>query len=104
MKITRHNGTLTISEIDELVTGDSETLQSALTAALPAGVRQIEIDLSDTHFVDCGGLGALVGFRKCARTRNGDVTVRLLNPPRPVRRMVTLMQMDSTFPIEQRTE
>lgn len=106
MKITRHNGTLTISDIEELGTANSDTLQSALTAALPVadGVRQIEIDFSDTHFVDCGGLGALVALRKRARDRNAEVSVRLVNPPPPLQRMVTLMHMNDAFPIDVRAE
>jgi anti-anti-sigma factor len=106
MKITRHNGTLTISDIEELGTANSDTLQSALTAALPVAdsVRQIEIDFSETHFVDCGGLGALVALRKCARSHNSDVSVRLVNPPPPLQRMVTLMHMNEAFPIDVRAE
>ena len=103
MTITRTDGTLTIGDIDELATGSSQSLQSALTAALPAAagdLQRIDVDLSHTRFVDCGGLGALLAMRKCARSRNRNLTMRLLHPPRPVKRMVSLMRMGEAFGIE----
>lgn len=102
MKITCQGETLRVSEIGELVTATSTSFQSALHAALPEGVKQIDIDLGQTECMDCGGLGALVALRKGACGRAGGVTVRLLNPTQPVRRMFDLLQIDRAFPIETR--
>jgi anti-anti-sigma factor len=102
MKITISGDTLNVSQIAELATATANSFQSALNAALPASVRRIEIDFSDTDFVDCGGLGALVAFRNSARRCNGEVAIRLLNPPQPMQRMMSLMHMEDTFPVDHR--
>ena len=101
MKIALTDGVLNVSEIDELATGNASSFHSELTAALPDGVREIEIDMSRTDFVDCRGLGALIALRNRARTTKGDVPIRLLNPPQPLQRMVSLMHMDGHFAIEE---
>jgi anti-anti-sigma factor len=101
MKITCHGESLDVTEIDELVTSTANSFQSALRAALPPGVTQINLDLSQTDWVDCGGLGALVALRKGACKQNGSVNIRLINPTAPVRRLFALLRLDQSFPIEQ---
>lgn len=100
MKIVVHGDTLNVSDIRELATATAITFQSELSAALSSShVRQIDLDLSQTSFVDCGGLGALVAIRK--KASNGHTaTVRLLNPPKPLQHMVNLMKMTGVFPME----
>lgn len=100
MKFVVHGDTLNVSEIRELATATATSFQCELTAALSADVRRIDLDLSQTVFVDCGGLGALVAIRKKASNGHGSATIRLLNPPKPLQQMVNLMKMESVFPIE----
>lgn len=98
MKIVVHGDTLDVSEIRELGTGTANLFQSELGAALSEAVKNINLDLSQTSFVDCGGLGALVAIRN--KASNGHAaTIRLLNPPKPLQRIVTMMKMDDVFPI-----
>lgn len=99
MKFIVHGDTLNVSEIRELGTATANSFQSQLSAALSARVKHIDLDLSQTTFVDCGGLGALIAIRK--KASNGHTaTIRLLNPPKPLQRIVTMMKMDEVFPIE----
>lgn len=99
MKFVVNGDTLNVSDIRELATASANSFQSELSAALSSEVRQIDLDLSQTSFVDCGGLGALVAIRK--KASNGHTaTVRLLNPPKPLQHMVNLMKMTGVFPIE----
>ena len=77
-----------------------EGLVAAIRAALPVRPRQINIDLSEVRFVDCGGLGALIAVRNCARRRNSTATVKLLNPALSTRWLLKLTRADSLFPIE----
>lgn len=98
MKITIHGDHLNVSEIGELATATANSFRSELSAALLDGVKQIDLDLSQTTFVDCGGLGALVAIRK--KAGNGTATIRLLNPPKPLQHIVNMMKMDDVFPIE----
>jgi anti-anti-sigma factor len=100
MKFVVHGDTLNVSEIRELATATANSFQSELSAALPAGVKHIDLDLSQTTFVDCGGLGALVAIRKRAGNGDGTATIRLVNPPKPLQQLVTVMKMGDVFPIE----
>ena len=99
MKLTLDGDTLNVSDIEELATANVTSFRNEL-AALPKGVRHIDIDLSHTGFVDCGGLGALVALWKTAGGRNGQILIRLLNPPHMVERLIDLMRLDRVFPVE----
>jgi len=100
MKIVVHGDTVNVSEIRELGTATANSFQSALSAALSASVKHIDLDLSQTSFVDCGGLGALIAIREKACNGQGPATVRLFNPPKPLQHIVTVMKMGDVFPIE----
>lgn len=99
MKFATRGDTLSVSEISELAAATANVFQSELATALSADVRNIDLDLSQTAFVDCGGLGALVAFRRKASNGLGAPTMRLLNAPKSLKQMVQLMKMESVFPI-----
>jgi anti-anti-sigma factor len=99
MKIVVHGDTVNVSEIRELGTATANSFQSALTAALPDSVKHINLDLSQTSFVDCGGLGALVAIRKRMNNGHGPTTIRLVNPPRDLQQIVAVMKMNDVFPM-----
>src|SRR5215510_2393603 len=101
MNILRDGETLSVSGLSELDAASCRLFKSRLKAALPANIRRINIDLSRTR-VDCGGVGALVALRNCARKQNSNVAIHLLNPTLATQRLFTLTRMDRLFPIEQR--
>ena len=97
MKFAMRGDTLSVSEIHELAAATANFFQSEMATALSAEVRNIDLDFSQTAFVDCGGLGALVALRKKASNGHGAPTVRLLNAPTSLQQMVQLMKMESVF-------
>jgi anti-anti-sigma factor len=99
MKFALRGDTLSVSEIGDLAAATAGSFQFELAGALSAEVRNIDLDLSQTGFVDCGGLGALVALRKKASNGHGAPTVRLLNAPSSLQQMVHLMKMESVFSI-----
>ena len=101
MKILRDGETLSGSGISELDAANSEAFSSQLSAALPANVRQIDIDLSRTR-MDCGGVGALVALRNFLCKNHTHIAIRLLNPTLAVQRLLAITRMDRLFPIEPR--
>src|SRR5579871_869895 len=100
MKFAVRGDTLSVSEIAELAAATAASFQFELAAALSAEVRNIDLDFSQTAFVDCGGLGALIALRKKASNGHGAPTMRLLNAPISLQQMVHLMKMESVFPME----
>ena len=97
MRIRTAQDVLTVSDIEQLDAAHSEAFQSAVAAALAPAVKQVEIDLSHTGFIDCGGVGALVALCKRARGCNANATVRLRNPGKPIQRLLQLTHADEMF-------
>ena len=101
MKIENLGTCLTISEIQELTAVNSSNFRDEVRAALPNSPPLIEIDLSQTRFVDSSGLGALFALYRATAQRNG-VVLRLLNPRPEIRQLLELTQMQQLFEIVQR--
>lgn len=99
MKIRHEGNNLNVSELVELGLSNSGLFRSQICAALPAGVKNIVIDLSATDFMDCGGLGALVALNKTARNHDDAIAVHLVNPVPQVRQIFELTRMDEIFGI-----
>lgn len=102
MKITQDGDNLNISEVKDLSSDNSDTFRHEICRSLPAAVKTIEVDLSQTRFVDSSGLGALVGVYKTAARSNGAVTVRLVNPSAPLQQMFELTRLHRIFEVVQR--
>src|SRR6266550_4298142 len=98
MKIIRDGKKLKVSQIGELAAGSCRAFHSAVYAVLGPDLSEIEIDLSDTSFLDCGGVGALLALRKSARRQNGRVAIRLLNPTSSAQRLFQLTGLEHLFP------
>ncbi|HWA10528.1 MAG TPA: STAS domain-containing protein [Opitutaceae bacterium] len=102
MKIANTGQCLSISEIPELTAVNSadfrEEVHSSLQPEFPA---VIEIDLSDTRFVDSSGLGALFALYRTIG-EDGAVVLRLLNPKPEIQQLLELTQMQELFEIVQR--
>jgi anti-sigma B factor antagonist len=101
MKIQNQGQCLTISEIPELTAVNSAQFREEVRAALPEAPPVIEIDLSETRFVDSSGLGALFALYRAAGEDDG-ITLRLLNPKPEVQQLLELTQMEQLFEIVQR--
>jgi anti-sigma B factor antagonist len=100
MKLEIKGGVLSVSEIKELDGADS--LCQQVRTALPDSVQAIEIDLSQTEFLDSGGLGELIALQKMALQQCGQASVRVLNPPPPIEQLLELTRLQRLFPILKR--
>lgn len=101
MKIENHGENLTVSEIPELTAVNSGQFRERVGAALPTAPGLIEIDLSQTQFVDSSGLGALFALYRSAANGKG-ATLRLVNPAPEIQQLFELTQMHQLFEIVQR--
>jgi anti-sigma B factor antagonist len=98
MKIENQGGNLRISEIPELTAVNSANFREEVKTALPESPVVIEIDLSQTRFMDSSGLGALFALYRSTRQTEG-VVLRLLNPTREIQQLLELTQMQQLFEI-----
>jgi anti-sigma B factor antagonist len=97
MKVQTRGETLAISGLKELAAGNSQSFRDQVRSALTDEQKSIEIDLSQTMFVDSCGLGALIALHKAVCARDGRV--RLLYPTPPVRQILELTRMHRIFEI-----
>jgi anti-sigma B factor antagonist len=73
-------------------------LRQRLHTAIEGGRFAVVLDLSDVAFVDSTTLGVMLGARKQARARGGDL--RLVVPQTDVRRILELTQLDRVLTID----
>lgn len=97
MKMQIQGETLRVSEVADLGTACSNRFRDETCAALAATLKNIEIDLSQTTFVDSCGLGALISLHETVRGRNG--LLRLINPNPAVQQILELTRMHRIFEI-----
>ena len=95
--------TITISEeilrvvgLPELTAANCNEVRKKVCSVLN-GHSVIEVDLSQTAFIDCAGLGALIAVRNQTHGRKG--VVRLLNPTAPVQQLLDFMRAGRIFEI-----
>ena len=97
MKMSTNGETLQVYGVRELAAANSNTIRDQVRSALQEGQRNIEIDLSETGFLDSCGLGALIALHKTACGRKG--TLRLVNPMPSVLQILELTRMHRIFEI-----
>ena len=100
MKFEVRGETLTVGEVRELGADNFQDFRERVRAAMPEKSRNIEIDLSQTSFLDSCGLGALISLRKTANSRNGKL--RLLYPNPRLLLMFDITHMHNIFEIVKR--
>src|SRR2546425_10768576 len=102
MKMQIEGNTLRISELTELGAADSNDFRDGVRSSMNGDLKNIEIDLSQTTFIDSCGLGALIALHKTACSRKG--MLRLLNPQPSVQQILELTRMHRIFEIKRAPE
>jgi anti-anti-sigma factor len=80
LEIQQDLDVLRISGIRRLDAARALDLQRVVAAALTGRIKTIELDLSQTVFLDSCGLGALIGLRNAVGRCNGAVLLRNPTP------------------------
>ena len=102
MKIEQDGNNLRVSDIPELNAINATLFRDEVRAAMPRSTQMIEIDLSQTRFVDSSGLGALFALYKAANNGHDGVILRLLNPKPAIQQLFELTQLHQLFEIARR--
>lgn len=99
MKIYDSGDILRVSNIKQLSAETSDFFREEVRAAAVSDIKAIEIDLSETDFVDSCGLGALISIYKFANRRHAAVPIRLVNPSSSVQQILELTRLHRIFEI-----
>jgi len=97
MRTQASGDTLQILGVTQLAAANANAFRDWVRESFAETQKNIEIDLSQTAFLDSYGLGALVELHKTACSRAGRL--RLLNPQPPVEQVLQLTRMDQIFEI-----
>ena len=97
MKVQTRGESINISGLKELGATNANLFRDQVRATMTDAQKCIEVDLSETMFIDSCGLGALIALQKTCSNRNG--AVRLLNPTPPVQQILELTRMHRVFEI-----
>jgi len=100
MKMDAKGDTLRIRSVLQLGEANAKAFRDWVRAALEDGHKNIEVDLSQTTFVDSSGLGALVALHKTAASRKGSL--RLVNPQPSVQQILELTRLDGILEVVKR--
>ncbi len=98
MKIKQDGHRMSVSHIPELSAVNSTLFRDEVQAAIPPALLALDIDLSQTLFVDSCGLGALFSLYKSTGNGSG-IKMRLLNPAPQIQQLLELTQMHQFFEI-----
>jgi anti-sigma B factor antagonist len=97
IKVQIQGDTLNVAGVKELSAANANAFRDQVRGSLADRLKNIDIDLSQTMFLDSCGLGALISLHKTACTRSGSV--RLLNPTPPVQQILELTRLHRVFEI-----
>jgi anti-anti-sigma factor len=101
MKTDIAESVLAVVGFAEMTAANSKLFRKRVCAALN-GHTAVEIDLSQTTFMDCTSLGALIAIRKPVRGRK--IAVRLVNPTPQVQQLLHIMRAGQILEIVNRPE
>lgn len=88
---------LRVTELKELVAGNASQLREEVRISFQADWRGVDIDLSQTSFVDSSGLGALIALHKALRAQNANL--RLVSPSASAMQVIELTRLHQFFEI-----
>lgn len=97
MKIYSVGPILRVTDVNELNATNAPTLRDNVRAALKPETTSIDLDLSDTTFIDSSGLGVLIALQKTMTTRMG--TLRVINPTATVVQVLELTRLHRVLEI-----
>ena len=88
---------IVIAEVKELGAANANGFRDWVRSSITDGQKDIDVDLSQTTFIDSCGLGALIALHKTACAKQG--ALRLLRPQPQVQQILELTRMHRIFEI-----
>jgi anti-sigma B factor antagonist len=96
--VAENNGATVIrpgdARVDLQVAGEFRT---SLLEVIEFGHRKLVVDMSEVHFMDSSGLGALVSALKTLKLLKGGGDIRLANVQPPVVALLEIIRLHRVF-------
>jgi anti-anti-sigma factor len=80
MKIEAQGETLRVYDVKELGAANAGAFRHEVRAAMRDEVNSVDIDLSETQYLDSCGIGALISLKKTSQSKNGLFRLVYLRP------------------------
>jgi anti-sigma B factor antagonist len=93
----RSRGCLKVSGIHELSAVNAREVRDAIVTTLESDLKDVDVDLSETVFLDSCGIGALISVYKEINKRQGQF--RVLHPTARAEQILDLTRMGQLFTI-----
>lgn len=100
MNIFPFGTVLKVTDVRELNATTGPVFRDQVRASLKPDHKTVEVDLSDTKFVDSSGLGALIAIQKTMAQRDGGVCI--VNPTPTVMQILELTRLHRLMDIVRR--
>jgi anti-sigma B factor antagonist len=97
MKIQLQGNTLLISGLTELNATNAGGFRDSVRAALTPQITNLDVDLSETRFLDSSGLGALIALHKSVTANKG--VLRIVKPTSTAQQILELTRLHRVFEI-----
>jgi anti-sigma B factor antagonist len=97
MKILHQGNTLLVSGLTELNATNAGSFRDSVRAALTPQIINLDVDLSETRFLDSSGLGALIALHKTVAANKG--TLRVIKPTATAQQILELTRLHRVFEI-----
>lgn len=93
------NGSKVLQVAGEIDLYTVESLQVAVNEQLEAGVRNLIVDLTDTHYLDSSGLSALLAAHRKLMSRQSALSVVVAPSKQSIARIFQITRLDTVFHI-----
>lgn len=97
-KVEKGERSATVRLSGELDLSVADELRDLLNRLIGTGRARIDLDLSDTRFVDSRAIGVLIGAQKRAQVAGGRILVR--KPQGTVRKAFDILGLSPIFEID----
>ena len=97
MKIQQQGTTLLVGGLTELNAANAPGFRDAVRSALTPQTTHLDVDLSETKFLDSSGLGALIALHKSVVANKG--VLRILHPTPTAQQILELTRLHRVFEI-----
>lgn len=98
MKLKLETDTVRVSDLRDLGDDQAGELAADIGAAVAAGARTVEFDLSQFRAIDYSVVDRLIAIHD-AVSRVGSLVWRVVNPPPDVRQLLELVRLHRVFEI-----